>query len=184
LLDSEGNFAALAVSNTVTLPLDAPSEITDEKWITTDEKFAELYILSGGEVSDAGKTGAAFGQNGSAELQKARLGQSRAGFNMSSSGVGSFGSAKIQKPSKERGFSYWLDMELILYGGTDLGSTIKLSGKNLDLRPDGTFTARFSLPEGTLKLPVTFISPDRSEAYTVTPNVNRHTETKTGGSDQ
>lgn len=184
LLDLEGNFAALAVSNTVSLPLDGPSEIIDEKWITTDENFEEIYILSGGEVAETGKTQTAFGQNGSVELQKARLGQSGVGLNISSSGVDNFGSAQIQKPSQERSFSYWLNMELILYGGADLGSTIKLSGKNLDLRPDGTFTVRFGLPEGELKLPVTFVSPDQAEVHTITPNVTRRTETKTGGSDQ
>ncbi|MCH8209234.1 MAG: hypothetical protein IIA62_09335, partial [Nitrospinae bacterium] len=99
-------------------------------------------------------------------------------------GVSSFGSAQIQKQSQERSFSYWLNMELILYGGADLGSIIKLSGKNLYLRPDGTFTVRFGLPEGELKLPVTFISPDQAEVHTVIPNVIRRTETKTGGSDQ
>ncbi|MCH8313030.1 MAG: DUF4912 domain-containing protein [Nitrospinae bacterium] len=184
LLDLEGNFAALAVSNTVSLPLDGPSEIIDEKWITTDENFEEIYILSGGEVAETEKTREEFRQVGSVELQKARLGQSGVGLNISSSGVDNFGSAKIQKPSQERSFSYWLNMELILYGGADLGSTIKLSGKNLDLRPDGTFTVRFGLPEGELKLPVTFISPDQAEVHTITPNVTRRTETKTGGSDQ
>jgi len=184
LIDNEGNFAALAVSNTVSLPLDSPSEIIDEKWITTDENFEEIYILSGGEVAETGKTQAGFGQNGSANLQKPRLGQKRIDSNISSPGVGSFGSAQIQKPSQERSFSYWLNMELILYGGADRGSTIKLSGKNLDLRPDGTFTVRFGLPEGELKLPVTFISPDQAEVHIITPNVTRRTETKTGGSDQ
>ncbi len=184
LLDHEGNFAALAVSNTVSLPLDSPSEIIDEKWITTDENFEEIYILSGGAVTETAETREEFRQVGSVELQKARLGQKRIDSNISSPGVGSFGSAQIQKPSQERSFSYWLNMELILYGGADLGSTIKLSGKNLDLRPDGTFTVRFGLPEGELKLPVTFISPDQAEVHTVTPNVIRRTETKTGGSDQ
>ena len=184
LLDHEGYFATLAVSNTVTLPLDSPSEIIDEKWITTDENFEEIYILSGGEVTGNGITREGFGQTGSAELQKDRKEQRRVDVNISSPGVGSFGSAEIQKPSQKRDFSYWLDTELILYGGADVGSTIKLSGKKLDLRPDGTFTVRFGLPDGELKLPVTFISPDQSEAHTVTPNVTRHTESKTGGSDQ
>ena len=103
---------------------------------------------------------------------------------MSSSGAGSFGSAQIKQPGLKTGFSYWLDMELILYGGADIGSTIELSGKKLDLRPDGTFTVRFSLPEGEQKLPVTFKSPDGSNVHTVTPNVTRQTESKTGGSDQ
>ncbi len=177
LLDHEGYFAALAVSNTVTLPLDGPSEIIDEKWITTDENFAEIYYLSGGEMTGTGKAKKAFGQAGSLNLQQAGKEQ----LNMS--GVGSFGSAQIQEPRQEMDFSYWLDAELILYGGADLGSTIELAGKKLDLRPDGTFTARFGLPEGELKLPVTFISPDREEIHTVTPNII-HTKAETGGSDQ
>jgi len=178
LLDHEGYFAALAVSNTVTLPLDGPSEIIDDKWITTDENFSEIYFLSGGERTGTGKTRGVFGQGGSADLQQA--GQEL--LNMS--GVGSFGSAQIQEPRQELNFSYWLDAELILYGGADLGSTIELAGKKLDLRPDGTFTARFGLPEGELKLPVTFVSPDQSKVHTVTPNVSRHTKANTGGQDQ
>ncbi len=180
LLDHEGYFAALAVSNTVTLPLDAPSEVIDEKWITTDDNFAEIYMLSGGEVSGNGKTREAIRQAGSVELQKV----AREQLNMSSPGVSSFGSAPIQEPRQEKRFSYWLDAELILYGGADAGSTIKLSGQKLDLRPDGTFSARFALPDGELNLPVTFVSPDRSQVHTVTPNVTRHTKTKTGGSGQ
>jgi hypothetical protein len=177
LLDHEGYFTALAISNTVTLPLDGPSDIIDDKWLTTDENFAEIYILSGGEGAE---TREAFGQAGSAQLQKV----AREKLNISSPGVSSFGSAEIQKPRREMNFSYWLDAELILYGGADAGSTIELAGEKLDLRPDGTFTARFSLPEGELKLPVTFVSPDQSKVRTVTPNVIRHTKAETGGSDQ
>lgn len=184
LLDHEGYFAALAVSNTVTLPLDGPSNSIDEKWITTDENFEELYILSGGEVTGNEKTRGDFGQAGSAELQKAHREQRSVDLNISSPGVGSFGSAQTQTSPQKINFSYWLDMELIIYGGADLGSTIRLAGKKLDLRSDGTFTARFGLPEGELKLPVTFISPDQSEVHTVTPNVTRLTETKTGEFDQ
>lgn len=177
LLDHEGHFAALAVSNTVTLPLDGPSEIIDEQWITTDENFTELYRLSGGEMTGAGKNRGGFGQAGSAGLQTVEREQ------LHLSGVGSFGSAKIQEPRRELNFGYWLDAELILYGGADLGATIELAGEKLDLRPDGTFTARFCLPEGELKLPVKFVSPDRAIVHTITPNI-RHTKPETGGSDQ
>ena len=184
LLNHAGDFVALAVSNTIALPLEGPSDIVDEKWITTDENFEEIYILSGGEVTELGQTNKEFMQEGFTLLPNARLKQSRIGSNFSSSGVGSFGSAEIQQSPPETNFSYWLNAELILYGGADLGSTIKLSGKKLDLRPDGTFTVRFGLPDGELKLPVTFVSPDHSETHTITPNVIRHTESKTGGSDQ
>lgn len=176
LLDHEGHFAALAVSNTVTLPLDGPSEIIDEQWMTTNENFEEIYVLSGGRVA-GDKTGEGFSPLGaSEELQRTRSEQQRVAMDFSSPAVGSFSSGETQSP-QARSFNYWFDAELILFGGADPGSTIKLSGKTLDLRPDGTFTARFALPEGTLTLPVTFVSPDRVEVHTVTPIVNLKTVT-------
>lgn len=170
LLDHEGNFAALAVSNTVTLPLDGPSEVIDEQWMTTNENFEEIYVLSGGSIA-GGKTGEGS-LGASEELQRTQSEQRRMDF--SSPAVSSFGSGEIHNPP-EKSFNYWLDAELVLFGGADPGATIKLSGKNLELRPDGTFSARFGLPEGTLNLPVTFESPDRSEVHTVAPIINRKT---------
>jgi hypothetical protein len=128
-------------------------------------------------MTGAGKTRGDFGQTGSAGLQTIEREQ------LQLSGVGSFGSAKIQEPRRELNFGYWLDAELVLYGGADLGATIELSGQKLNLRPDGTFTARFGLPEGELELPVTFISPDRATIKTITSNI-RHTKSETGGSEQ
>jgi uncharacterized protein len=170
LLDHEGHFAALAVSNTITLPLDGPSEIIDEQWMTTNENFEEIYVLSGGSIAGA-RTGE--GPLGASEgLQRTRSEQQRMDF--SSPAVSSFGSGDIHNPP-EKSFNYWLDAELVLFGGADPGATIKLSGESMKLRPDGTFSARFVLPEGTLNLPVTFESPDRSEVHTVAPIINRKT---------
>ena len=95
-------------------------------------------------------------------------------MDFSSPAVSSFGSGEIHNPS-EKSFNYWLDAELVLFGGADPGATIKLSDENLELRPDGTFSTRFVLPEGTLNLPVTFESSDRSEVHTVAPIINRKT---------
>lgn len=172
LLDPEGRFAVLAVSNTATLPQDGPSDVTDERWMTSDAEFEKIYALSGGGTP---------GLSGSEQAQKISREQRRVAFEFSSSGVSSFGSAEIQKPGG-RGFRYWLDAELIVYGGADRGSTIRLAGRDLELRPDGTFTARFALPDGTLDLPVTFIAPDKMESYTVTPVVTRKTEHAKGES--
>ncbi|MDA0691937.1 MAG: DUF4912 domain-containing protein [Nitrospinae bacterium] len=172
LLDQEGHFAALAVSNTVTLPLDGPSEIIDEQWMTTNENFEEIYMLSGGRMA-GDRAGEGLIPLGASEaLQRTRSEQRRMDF--SSPAVSSFGSGENRNPP-ERSFNYWLDAELVLFGGADPGATIKLSGKNLDLRPDGTFSTRFILPEGTLNLPVNFESPDRSEVHTVAPIINRKT---------
>jgi hypothetical protein len=173
LLDREGHFAALAVSNTVTLPLDGPSDVIDERWMTTTENFEEIYVLSGGSIT-GDRTGGGLNPLGaSEELQRTRSEQRRT-MDFSSPAVSSFSSGQSHNPP-EKSFNYWLDAELVLFGGADPGATIKLSGENLELRPDGTFSTRFVLPEGTLDLPVTFESHDRSEVHTVQPTINRKT---------
>ena len=160
LLDGEGNFAALAISNTVTLPLDGPSEVIDEQWMTTSENFEEIYALSGGRVGEG------LGIGGSEKQQTMTLDFS--------SSVSSFSSQETRRPA-EKFFNHWLDAELVLFGGADPGSTIQLAGQYLQLRPDGTFSTRISLPEGSLQLPVTFVSPDKSEVKTITPKIDRKT---------
>jgi uncharacterized protein len=168
LLDHEGHFAALAVSNTVTLPLDGPSEIIDEQWMTTSENFEEIYMLSGGRIA-GDRAGEGLNTLGASEKMSPRQ-----RMDFSSPSVSSFGSGEIRNPS-EKSFNYWLDAELVLFGGADPGATIKLSGENLELRPDGTFSTRFGLPDGTLNLPVTFESSDHSEKHTIAPTINRKT---------
>ncbi len=89
LLDPEGNFVALAMSNTLALPLDGPSDIIDDQWMTTDEAFEKIYALSGGGSYD---------QGGSQEIQKLRREQRRIAFADSSPGVGSFSSPATGQP--------------------------------------------------------------------------------------
>jgi uncharacterized protein len=51
---------------------------------------------------------------------------------------------------------FWLNVnaELILYGGTEPDATVTVSGQPVALRPDGTFTFRFALPDGDYLLSV------------------------------
>ena len=56
------------------------------------------------------------------------------------------------KPPK--GFWLNLNAELILYGGTEPDATVTISGHPIALRPDGTFTFRFALPDGDYLLSV------------------------------
>jgi hypothetical protein len=45
----------------------------------------------------------------------------------------------------------------------------------VDLRPDGTFSCRFALPDGTQVIPVEVVSPDGVETRCITPTVSRQT---------
>jgi hypothetical protein len=53
--------------------------------------------------------------------------------------------APEQRP---RGFWFSINADLILYGTTEPDATVTVGGRPIELRPDGTFSCRFSLPEG------------------------------------
>jgi uncharacterized protein len=56
---------------------------------------------------------------------------------------------------------FWLNLnaELVLYGGTEPDATVTISGHPVALRPDGTFSFRFALPDGDYQLSVSAQSP-------------------------
>jgi len=169
LIDREGRFTPLAVSNTVTLPVDGPSDIVDERWMTTGEEFRKIYLLSAG-----GRHHLQSGSEGLQGLQGREM-----PFGISSWGRGSVSSADWQTPpERERGFRFWLDAELIVYGGTEPDARVTLMGEPVTLRSDGTFSVRLALPDGTLNLPVTAESQDEIEQRTIEPVVARKTETQ------
>ncbi len=53
--------------------------------------------------------------------------------------------APEQRPER---FWFSINADLILYGATEPGATVTIGGRPIQLRPDGTFSCRFSLPEG------------------------------------
>ena len=46
------------------------------------------------------------------------------------------------------GFWFSVNAELILYGATEPDASVTIGGRPVQLRPDGTFSCRFSLPDG------------------------------------
>jgi hypothetical protein len=61
-------------------------------------------------------------------------------------------------PGPARGFWLNLNAELVLYGGTEPDAAVTISGKPIALRPDGTFSFRFALPDGIYELAVSATS--------------------------
>ena len=92
---------------------------------------------------------------------------------MGSGAVTSFGSGALYKESKGRSFRLWVATELILYGGTEPDARVTVQGKEVKLRPDGTFSLRFALPDGKIELPVTAVSGDKLEERTIETNVTK-----------
>ena len=166
LMSADESFAGLVSSNIVHVPRAAASESADVEWMVPDDMFARLYGLSGGGLAGASSLG---------------LGASEAMVPMeeiSSGAVSSFGASEemIQK-ERERGFFFWLDCELVVYGGTEPDATVTIMGEKIQLRPDGTFSLRLALPDGIHDIPAVAESADGVERREISPTVTRTTRT-------
>jgi uncharacterized protein len=165
LILPDGRFIVILRSNAVQTPLDGPSWITDEEWMIPEEMFARLY-------------GMGFGLGQSSPGKGWREHMQKALFSgvLSSPGLASM-SSPVKKGEKQRKFWMWVDCELIVYGATEPDAKVTVQGREIKLRPDGTFTLRFALPDGRQVIPVKAVSADEIEERTVTPIVSRETKT-------
>jgi hypothetical protein len=159
-----GKFRALVRSNDVCTPRDSYSHVTDEEWTTPPEAFRHLYESGATDVR-AGRSSAELGL-----LLRERL-----AADWSSGMLGSMASGMLARPEAERGFWFVLDAELIVYGATEPDATVTVQGRNVALRPDGTFSLRFLLPDGTQVIDATALSADGVFRKTITPTVRRET---------
>lgn len=56
-------------------------------------------------------------------------------------------------PGRE-GFWFQVNAELVIYGSTESDAVVTIGGRRIRLRPDGSFSYRFALPDGDYRLPV------------------------------
>jgi hypothetical protein len=64
--------------------------------------------------------------------------------------------------------------ELILYGRTAPESEVTVEGKKVNVRKDGTFSLRYTLPEGDFKFKVKSTSKNKKHKIAKTPAVKRY----------
>ncbi|MBI3409274.1 MAG: DUF4912 domain-containing protein [Planctomycetes bacterium] len=163
-LSKSGQFYVLARSNVVTTPRAGVSDMIDENWADFDVSKADrIYAMSGGFDPSA------------SSLELKQLFEERLRRPMGSPAVTSFGSGAFQY-GKSRQFWFQLDAELIVYGATEANAKVTLQGEPVKLRPDGTFTMRFSLPDSRQIIPATAASADGVEERTVVLAVERNTK--------
>ena len=94
----------------------------------------------------------------------------------SGSGAGAVSSMSSPIRIKQRGFHFWLECEIIIYGGTESDAKVTMQGRPVQLRPDGTFTLRYGLPDGKFVFDCHAASSDGVEERVITPIVSRNTE--------
>ncbi|MBU0503383.1 MAG: DUF4912 domain-containing protein [Candidatus Omnitrophota bacterium] len=159
-----GEFITIVRSNTVQSPLDGPSWITDEEWMIPEEIFGRLYGM-----------GIGLGQSSPGKGWQERMKKALFSGILASPGMASMASP-VKKAPKLRKFWLVVDCELIVYGATEPDALVTVQGKPIKLRPDGTFTLRYALPDGKQVIPVKAVASDELEERTITPIVSRETK--------
>lgn len=81
-----------------------------------------------------------------------------------------------QKPGK--GFWFNVNAELIIYGATEADAKVTIAGRKIRLRPDGSFSYRFALPDGNYELPIVAVSADQTDGRAAELAFSRTTEVR------
>ena len=162
IVTKKGVFYMLARSNVVKTPRFGMSDQLDAEWMTPEEEYWKMFSLSGG-----------FGV-GKGSLEVRELIKKRLEEQISSGGISS-GASFYRKPV-ERKFWLVVNCELIVYGATEPDAKVTVQGKPISLRPDGTFSFRYALPDGKQVIPVEATSNDGIDTRRITPIVTRRTE--------
>ncbi|MCR4401254.1 MAG: DUF4912 domain-containing protein [Firmicutes bacterium] len=160
LIGPGGRFVLLSRSNVVRTPRAGPSEIIDEEWMTISA--VERYYPHPGRLPS------------SPEMITARL--EHMALEMGSGFVAGISSPGVGVSAPERK-AFWLNasVEVIVHGATEPGSTVTIQGVPVRLRPDGTFSARFQLPDGQQVVPIEAVSKDGSMKRSITTRLARDT---------
>jgi len=85
-------------------------------------------------------------------------------------------SSPVRKAARQKGFWFNVNAELIVYGATEPDATVSIGGRKIKLRPDGSFSYRFALPDGNYEMPVVAISADQSDGRAADLKFSRRTE--------
>jgi hypothetical protein len=74
-----------------------------------------------------------------------------------------------------RGFWFNIHAELVVYGATEPDARVTLEGRPVTLRPDGSFSCRFVLPDGRYELEAVATKADGSESRRAVLRFSRQT---------
>ena len=162
LVTPDGRFLLIVRSNNIRTPRDHPSDLVDPNWEVDESHFDQLLRLSGGMLTGQSSGGLVQARQPELELSSGVL------SSWSSPGGGYCSTA-------EKVFRLEVHTELIVYGSTDPSACVTVQGHPVKLRPDGTFTLRFALPDGSQEIPVRALNHDGDLERTITPIVTKRT---------
>ena len=162
IITNRGDFHTLARSNVIKTPRFGMSDQLDTEWMAPEEAYWDMFSLSGG-----------FGV-GKGSLEVREMIKKRLEEQITSGGISS--GASFYRKSAERKFWLVVNCELIVYGATEPDAKVTIQGKEINLRPDGTFSLRFALPDGKQTIACEALSKDGIDCRRITPIITRKTE--------
>jgi hypothetical protein len=162
-LADDGFFYCLARSNEVSTPPAGTSDAVDENWTDVAENADRIFAMSGGYSP----------QGASRELQE--LLEERLRRPLGTPMQTRFGSGAAASRDGEA-FDFAVDAEIIVYGAANRDAHVTLQGEPVQLRGDGTFAVRLSLPDRRQVIPIVASSYDGVEQRTTILAVERNTK--------
>ncbi|MCS6861531.1 MAG: DUF4912 domain-containing protein, partial [Abditibacteriales bacterium] len=172
LVTPEGDFVLLARSSAVRPPRERPSDVIAEEWRGISlEAYEQMYQLSGGVA--LAPTGAPSSPALAERVAALPVQEYLASPGLFSGALFSPGVA-VEERAREFFLEVWA--ELVVFGRTQPDAKVTLQGRPVLLRYDGTFTARFALPDGEQVLPIRAVSADNVDERAVTLTVTKKTE--------
>jgi uncharacterized protein len=166
-LSRRGKFYVLARSNVVTTPKAGVTDPLDENWINVQKQFDRIQ-----NPSSNGNGHGSTNHNSAIDLRD--LFEERLRRPMSGASLQNLATTAL--PPLGRDFHFQIDAELIVYGTTEPNAHVTLQGEPVQLRSDGTFTVRFSLPDSRQIIPAVASSADGTEERTIVLAVERNTK--------
>jgi len=161
-LAEDGSFYCLARSNEVSTPPAGTSDAVDENWTAVAENADRIFAMSGGYSA----------QGASRELQE--LLEERLRRPLGSPMKTRYGSGAAGREGEQLEFA--VDAEIIVYGAVNRDAHVTLQGEPVQLRDDGTFAVRLSLPDRRQVIPIVASSYDGVEQRTTILAVERNTK--------
>ncbi|MEO8428368.1 MAG: DUF4912 domain-containing protein [Verrucomicrobiota bacterium] len=99
-------------------------------------------------------------------------------FSFPTSPPSAFSNVSSPVPIAERKTDFWFNVnaELVVYGATEPDASVTIGGRMIKLRPDGSFSYRFALPDGAYELPVAAVSANQIDGRAAELSFQRRTE--------
>ncbi|MDZ4849245.1 MAG: DUF4912 domain-containing protein [Pirellulaceae bacterium] len=157
-------FHELARSNPVTTPVPGSPEATDDHWADLAKDAERVYAQSGGHEDDTAVD----------ELQQ--IMQEKLKRPIGNPSLTQFGSGAEGSLRRMKNFHLELDAEMVVYGTTHPAALLTVAGEPVQVRSDGTFTARVPMPNNRQVFAATSKSRDGLDEQTIVLAIERNTK--------